>query len=165
MADQISLADALTTEHHEIDAAIDRFAGTGPDESLAAWAQPLVDGLRALRRHIYLEEDLVFPPLKQGALTMPIMVMENEHGELWRRLDALEALLSHDDVDAEPKRSATITACRELLALLAQHNAKEEPVIYPHVDPSLDEAAAAQLAEFMETGTTPDGWTPARADG
>ncbi|GAC56667.1 hypothetical protein GOHSU_12_00570 [Gordonia hirsuta DSM 44140 = NBRC 16056] len=165
MSQPTDLATALTAEHHEIDAAIERFTRTPPAQSLGEWARPLVDGLHALRRHIYLEEDLVFPPLKQGALRMPIMVMENEHGQMWRRLDALEALLEHDDVDTEPKRTAAIQACNELLELLSAHNSKEEPVIYPHVDPELSDAAKAQLGEFLVTGRTPAGWTPARAEG
>lgn len=165
MTTSTTLSDALTREHHEIDAAIEAFSGADPGASVAQWAQPLVDGLRALRRHIYLEEDLVFPPLSQGALRMPIMVMLVEHGEMWRRLHALDALLAREDVDAEPQRSAAIDACTELLELLANHNSKEEPVIYPHIDPELDADAKAYLEDFLATGTTPEGWVPARAAG
>ena len=79
--------------------------------------------------------------------------------------DALEMIALHDDVDAEPKRPATMASCHELLNLLSRHNAKEEAVIYPQVGPKLDDAAAAQVSRFLETGTAPDRWTPARASG
>lgn len=98
----------MTTQRHEIDAAASRLTPAPADQSVAEWAQPLLDGVRSFRRHAYLDDDLSSP---------------REHGELWRRLDALEALLAHDDVDVEPKRSATIAACHELRDLLVEHNA------------------------------------------
>ena len=50
-----------------------------------------------------------------------------------------------------------------MLGLLADHNSKEEPVIYPHVDADLDAGAQATLADFLETGTMPEGWVCERA--
>lgn len=58
-----------------------------------------------------------------------------------------------------------MASCHELLDPLSRHNAKEEAVIYPQVGPKLDDAAAAQVSRFLETGTAPDRWTPARASG
>ncbi|MGO1198854.1 MAG: hemerythrin domain-containing protein [Dermabacteraceae bacterium] len=110
--------------------------------------------MEALRRHIYLEEEIVFPRLPPGPLMMPLMVMRREHGELWRRMDALAAALEDPATTSEGLE----TACRELLSLLESHNEKEEPVIYPHLDADLDWSAAAQVRELLETGTLPEGW-------
>jgi len=150
-----ALADALTTEHHEIDTGIETYlagldSGGGP--------APLHAAMHALRRHIYLEETFLFPPLKAGGLMMAIMVMEREHGELWRGMDALEQTLLAPR-DPEELRDA----CRSLLALLDDHNSKEEPVVYPRADADLTGGQRDQLAAFLESGTFPDGWVCAKA--
>ena len=48
--------------------------------------------------------------------------------------------------------------CGELLDQLDQHNSKEEPVIYPQADHSLAPQKSTELARFIESGHTPDGW-------
>ena len=64
-----SLAEALEREHHEIDAGIEEFlarrARRGDQRA------PLRRALAALRRHIYLEEEFVFPPLDDAGLVAP----------------------------------------------------------------------------------------------
>jgi iron-sulfur cluster repair protein YtfE (RIC family) len=148
------LADALTREHHAIDAGIEAYlAGLDAGGDPA----PLRESMHALRRHIYLEESFLFPPLKP-TMMMALFVMLREHGELWRSMDAIEASLD-SAADAASLRSA----CQELLALLDSHNQKEEPVVYPRADADLSDEARAQLAEFLDAGTFPEGWTCEKA--
>lgn len=151
MAD-VTLAAALEDEHHRIDAGIQAYLddpGTGTDALLGA--------VTLLRRHIYLEEQFLFPPVRDAGLTMPVFVMVREHVEIWRLLDEIEALAAGTTAPAGAGRTAA--ACGELLALLESHNAKEEPVIYPHADTDLAPAAHAHLLELLENGTLPTGWT------
>ncbi|WEG10111.1 hemerythrin domain-containing protein [Microbacterium horticulturae] len=154
MSDGTVLADALTREHHDIDTGIEAYL-TGLDSG--GDAAPLHTAMHALRRHIYLEETFLFPPLRAGGLMMAIMVMEREHGELWRAMDALEHTLVAPR-DPEELRDA----CRSLLALLDDHNSKEEPVVYPRADADLTDQQRTQLAAFLESGTFPDGWVCAK---
>lgn len=143
MTEGSALADALTAEHRAIDVGIEAFLGDAAD------AGPLRDAMLALRRHIYLEETFLFPPLKP-TMMMPLFVMLREHGELWRAMDEVDAAVaSGGDADAK---------CRDLLVLLDEHNRKEEPIIYPRADADLDEGVRAELADFLESGTYPDGW-------
>ncbi|BBZ00504.1 hemerythrin domain-containing protein [Mycolicibacterium fallax] len=135
-------AVAYTAEHRAIDAEIERFLDA-PDDGAA-----LRTALDTLRRHIYLEEKFMFPPLRAAGLMMPIMVMIREHGELWRAMDAIEA------GDPDP------AACRELLRMLAVHNDKEEPIVYPQAT-ELD--CAADLTELLTEAAMPDGWVCAAA--
>ncbi len=151
-----SLAGAFTQEHHQIDAGIEEYLadpdrGGGP----ARRARPLLRAMEALRRHIYLEEEVVFPHLPPGPLMMPLMVMRREHGELWRRMDALAAHLEDDSSPVDGLEEA----CAELLALLEEHNRKEEPIIYPHMDADLAEHEQSLIRELLEEGTLPEGWT------
>lgn len=142
-AEGMALADALTAEHRAIDVGIEAFLGDAGD------AQALRDAMVALRRHIYLEEVFLFPPLK-ATMMMPIFVMLREHGELWRAMDEVDATVAAGgDADA---------TCRDLLVLLDEHNKKEEPIIYPRADADLDDDVRAELADFLADGTYPDGW-------
>lgn len=155
MAAQL-LAEALETEHHEIDGGIEQFAaGLADGHSDPA---PLQRAMAALRRHIYLEEAFLFPPLKAD-LAMPIFVMEREHGQIWDDMDSLGALLELE----QPESVVLADACQELLAKLERHNEKEEPIIYTHATNTLSPELAEPMTKFLETGVMPDGWRPSRA--
>jgi len=45
------------------------------------------------------------------------------------------------------------------LALSDRHNSKEEPIVYPLAETDLTVADSGELAQFLWTGRTPDGWT------
>src|SRR5699024_9029196 len=49
-------------------------------------------------------------------------------------------------------------ACTELLALLEEHNRKEEPIIYPHMDADLAEHEQVLIRVLLEEGPLPEGW-------
>jgi hypothetical protein len=85
---------------------------------------------------------------------MPIAVMMREHRELWRTMAALTDLI----VD-RPDSGQLRDTCHRLLGQLEQHNSKEEPIIYTHADGDLPAQVSAELARFIESGRTPDGWT------
>lgn len=150
----VSLQAVLTREHRDIDAGIEAFVAD-LDRGVVD-PEPLLNAFEALRRHIYLEEEFLFPPIRQSGLVMPVLVMLREHGTLWQLMDALTELLEgNDPADVD---DVLLSTCRELLGALDQHNRKEEPIIYPHAATDLTEEAAANLADFFETGSTPDGW-------
>lgn len=144
-----TLAVALEDEHHRIDAGIAQFLADP-----GAGAEPLLSAVSLLRRHIYLEEEFLFPPVRDAGMQMPVFVMIREHVEIWRLLDEIDTLAA-GPVGSE----RLVAACRELLGLLESHNAKEEPVIYPHADTDLAPADHAHLLEFLRSGTMPEGWT------
>lgn len=154
-----NLSAALEREHQEVDAGIGAFlekldAGSVDADALHAT-------LSALRRHIYLEEQLLFPPISKGAQMMSVFGMIRGHGEIWRAMDTLDDLIagSGDTADHDTLRQL----CQTLLALLADHNKVEEPVIYPAADSGLAPEQAAELAGFLESGRMPDGWVCAKA--
>lgn len=149
--EQATLGKALELEHRQIDGAIEAYLAAADGE--AADPAPLRTALAGLRRHIYLEEQFLFPPLQAAGLMGPIFVMLREHGALWRAMDAVEAL------PPSPFGTAAIReACTALLVLLDAHNSKEEPIIYAQADKILDAAASAELLDFLAQGTAPGGW-------
>jgi iron-sulfur cluster repair protein YtfE (RIC family) len=146
-----SLAAALEREHQDIDDEIEVFAA-----GLAAGtidAGPLRRASAALRRHIYLEEEFLFPPLREAGLVAPVFVMLREHGELWRILDAIDTELALD-----PDTAALQKLCRELVVQLQHHNPKEEQILYPQADQVLHGEVGSRLKAFIESGQLPEGW-------
>jgi hemerythrin-like domain-containing protein len=150
-----TLTEALEREHHDIDRGIIAFRDS------VALADPRTEELSravaALRRHIYLEERFLFPPLRAAGMLPPVLVMLREHGEIWRVLDALEA------VDATTSPDQAREHCDDLLTLLTEHNAKEEPIIYPQGDHVLSDEAKQELHAFIDSGEMPEGWVCAQA--
>lgn len=153
----LTLSNELTREHHEIDDAIETFIEKLDCGSLQR--ELLTDTLEALRRHIYLEEVFLFPPLREAGIVMPIFVMMREHGQLWHTMGTLADLLA-DGNDTQRLRDT----CTQLLNQLQQHNSKEEPVIYPNADTDLPPQTSAELTRFIETGRTPEGWVCQQAN-
>ncbi|GAA5229945.1 hemerythrin domain-containing protein [Arthrobacter cryoconiti] len=162
--DQGTLGGALETEHRQIDGGIEAYltalAGLDSPADLADPA-PLQSAIEGLRRHIYLEEEFLFPPLKAAGLMGPIFVMLREHGQLWTAMDHLDILLADAPATGASATASLREACTALLALLDAHNSKEEPIIYTQADAILDAAASDDLLKFLAQGTTPDGWVAA----
>jgi regulator of cell morphogenesis and NO signaling len=146
-----TLAAALEREHREIDEGIAAYL-VGQAEGPGG-IEPLTQAIAALRRHIFLEEEFLFPPLRAAGLIAPVFVMLREHGEIWDTLDAVDALLR-----AGAPRGTVDEACQTLLAQLGRHNSKEEPILYPRADDVLDGDASASLEAFLAAGEVPPGW-------
>jgi regulator of cell morphogenesis and NO signaling len=151
-----TLAAALEREHREIDEGIEQF--TVGRRGGTTDTGPLTRAMEALRRHIYLEEEFVFPPLRAAGMLPPVLVMLREHAEIWKNLDELDAALNDDAAGDD-----VLKLCAELTPRLQAHNEKEEPIIYPQADAVLSDAATAQLQAFLASGTMPEGWVCERA--
>lgn len=154
-----TLAAALEREHRDIDAGIEQFTAepAGGDRD----TEPLLRAIAALRRHIYLEEEFLFPPLAAAGLVAPIFVMLREHGQLWTTLDQLHATLN---AGSETTGGASAPAlCHQLIVQLAHHNLKEERVLYAQADEVLTAEATEQLTGFLATSELPDGWVCEKA--
>ena len=93
-----------------------------------------------LRRHIYIEEEILFPALPSDN-DKDIEFLEVQHGEVFRFLKSLN---SNNNADLIKDIS------KKLLDLLIEHNAFEESFIYGNFE-KLD-------AAFIEKITFPVGW-------
>jgi len=151
-AQRESLSRALEQEHREIDVVIKSWAdGTPsrPDQRAA-----LGRAVEELRCHIYVEEELLFPPFREAGMVGPILVMLREHADMWPLLDALDSRLAQGGQD-----DLLRTTCRELLILLAHHNPKEEQILYPEIDRIVAADTAPAVHELLEVGRIPADWT------
>jgi regulator of cell morphogenesis and NO signaling len=150
------ISAALMRQHREIGAAIEFFiekleGGSTQTELVAAM-------LEALRRHIYLEEVFLFPPIREAGIVVPIIAMMREHGQLWATMESLTQLLT--ELEDSPRLKAT---CTQLLDQLHKHSFTEEPAIYLHANYELSASTSEELTRFVVTGRLPEGWICQRA--
>jgi iron-sulfur cluster repair protein YtfE (RIC family) len=85
-----------------------------------------------LRRHVRTEDDVLFPAFEAHTglrNTGPTAVMRREHREIERRLDRIS-----DALDGKPDLTLIERELVALQALLADHDRREERVIYPACD-------------------------------
>jgi regulator of cell morphogenesis and NO signaling len=99
-----------------------------------------------LQRHIIWEEDILFPIFEQKTGMYgqgPTEVMRMEHRLIKRHLEAI-----HDKV----KVGSSDTDNDEILLLntLFQHNEKEERILYPAIDRSMNEGERKGVFETMQ---------------
>ena len=151
-----TVGQVLEQDHHVIDeyfAVFARSLEAAANETGALDALALETGVRALRHHIYVEEEFHFPPLRAGGLMGPLMVMLREHGELWGLLDRLQLEVADDAPTTD-----VFQTWGHVSTLLDAHNMKEEQIIYPGGDQILDAATSADVVEALHDGQLPDGW-------
>lgn len=134
----------LKAQHRRIDTGIEGVLG-GDNDLL-----PLREALTLLRRHVYLEEQFLFPPLASSGLGMPVFVMKREHGQMWPLMERLQMAC-----DAGASAGTLGNDCRSLVQLLQIHNPKEEAVIYS----AADQLADASLVENLDRAQPPAGWS------
>lgn len=82
-----SVRQRMEREHDDLDDGIDTFVAglraAHPDFDMFSHA------LNGLRRHIYLEAELLFPPLAAAGLAAPVQVMLREHASIWHGVNLL----------------------------------------------------------------------------
>lgn len=140
-----TIKSILEADHARCDAlfAEAESAVASGDWQQAAAALDLFDA--ALRRHLAMEEDVLFPAFEQatGNASGPTAVMRSEHRQLRDiTADAMRAL--------EQRASDDFFAAVETMQIMmGQHNLKEEGILYPMADRLLKDRAE-QLLEAMQ---------------
>lgn len=149
-------SERLTIEHHQIDQGVEGIVnGTGEPQALMA-------ALKLLRQYVYVEEQVLFPPLAETGLAMPIFVMNREHGLMWPLIRSLEAACA-----AAAAADTLREDARNFMQLLTIHNVKEEEVVYAaadryanaHPDTSLTHTSITQA---IAAARMPEDWICAK---
>lgn len=98
-----------------------------------------------LRRHIHLEDEFVFPRFEQltGMTGSHTMVMRDEHRAIEHHLAGMIDAAMRDDRDGFDSEQEA------MVAVLCDHSAKEEAVIYPMVDRHLPAAEREAFVASM----------------
>lgn len=139
--------EALSWDHDRLDALEERaFAARAKGDLHEARAIYAVFAY-GLRRHIRFEEEILFPEFELRAGFSPeggpTAVMRDEHREILRCLDRIEAGISDPIANVDSPRHA-------LHAVLGNHNLKEENIVYPLTDQALTAAERDALVARMQ---------------
>jgi iron-sulfur cluster repair protein YtfE (RIC family) len=140
-----TVTDYLAGDHRRLDSLL---AGARAATRASDWPELEVElrgFIDGLRRHIRLEEEIVFPVFaKRTGIVGPLRVMEEEHRVLEGLLAQILAATSRTD------GLALNELMQRLSDLIVVHNAKEERVLYPKTDQALTPTERAALATRLE---------------
>lgn len=128
-----SLAAFFAHDHDEVDglwARVEAAAESGDAERVRS---AFDDFDRAQRRHISMEENVLFPAFEEatGMTGGPTQVMRDEHQQMRGLLDQMHRSLVAGDPQEMMDQGDT------LLLLIQQHNQKEEGILYPMAEQAL----------------------------
>ncbi len=146
------VATVLEQDHRVIDEGFAAFVATA--EQGRVDREPYDRAAEGLRRHIFVEEEALFPPLRAAGLVGPVLVMLREHGEIWDLLDTLDGLLAGGGAGPDD----LLPVWRRLEDVLAQHNVKEERILYPAADQALSEVDLDDVRAALRDSVVPQGW-------
>lgn len=137
------VTDYMQDDHHRLDKILATFqdAYKGGKWADALFAFNEFD--LGLRRHIRGEEEVLFPLFEQKTGMTdagPTFVMRMEHTDIRDFLDKIKAATEAEDSEA------AAGATQMLLNTLADHNMKEEQILYPESDSFL---SAAEVKDFI----------------
>lgn len=138
-----SITNFFEVDHHEIDAIFDQISFKDPSKDLSLFEE--FD--HRLERHIHWEEDLLFsaigkvaPMIEQG----PVRIMKIEHEGIRNSKAKAKVAFKNGDLVAAQEH------CQAMKEMLAQHNFKEEGILYPACDQSLDKERIAEIFSRIE---------------
>lgn len=139
------VSEYMIAHHRDCDAAYGRAERNALASDLAGLEREAGAFLAELERHIAVEEELLFPAFEErtGMDGGPTAMMRIEHEQMRGLFAEMRAALAARDA------AGYLAAARTLLALLQQHNAKEENMMYPMLDEALGEDAAALLEQVQ----------------
>jgi iron-sulfur cluster repair protein YtfE (RIC family) len=141
------MMESITSTMQEDHVLIDGFAERASVAAQARdWSSLRREGrefLRRLRRHIEMEENVLFPAFEQRTGMRregPIQQMRIEHERMQPILAGMQAALAVNDV------TGFELTLKSLLDLLQPHNVKEERMMYPMLDDAMGAEAGALIA-------------------
>ena len=147
-----SITGFLGADHRRITKLWDEMIAAFEREDFNTIHVRAAEFIAALRRHIAMEEQILFPAIEEKTgmrQTGPTHAMRLEHREIERVLDGLAPLLTVQE------RWTAIQAIEgeitDPAALFRSHDGKEEAVLYPMADKILGAEAARKLVDRMRT--------------
>lgn len=131
-------------DHDRLDSLFQQYQQTKHSDVKAA--KPYFrEFFKGLRRHIVLEEEVLFPFFEKttGITAGPTEVMRREHRQIGEILDRLHQKIRDANPDTDKEE-------QEVLAVLKLHNEKEENILYPAIDQASSSDVKAILFLQME---------------
>jgi uncharacterized protein (DUF2249 family)/hemerythrin-like domain-containing protein len=142
-----TVSDYLGFDHRRLDSILPEVEKLVAEVDLAAAAERFAEFSCGLDRHIEAEEEILFPDFERrtGMTSGPTVVMRAEHVEIRRWMGAASSCLEAHDLEGFRNAVARMTD------VLAEHNLKEEHILYPMSDDAVgDPRAQHELVRKMQ---------------
>jgi hemerythrin-like domain-containing protein len=125
-----SIMSYLAWDHDRLDGLIADVKRAVGAKDFGAAREPYSAFDEGLRRHIRVEETILFPffEVRTGTTTGPTAVMREEHREIEHALELMAGALDREDGEGFGE------AQRFFEVVIEAHNSKEENVLYPMSD-------------------------------
>ncbi|MCG7869544.1 MAG: hemerythrin domain-containing protein [Candidatus Thiodiazotropha taylori] len=126
----IKISQSMTEDHRCIDQVfVEMERAITKSEWEDAWL--IADSFdEMMERHFSIEEDVLFPAIEEATASAsgPVRVMTMEHDQIRYLVNVLRTAIT------EQSRDNGLSASETLLMMIQQHNSKEESVLYPMAD-------------------------------
>ena len=125
-----NVLEFMGQDHDRLDKILEEFRCTKNTDVTRAVAL-FHDFMAVLSRHIVWEEEILFPFFEQKTHmhdTGPVAVMRIEHNHIKNYLEKIQNRILAKEINGIDE-----LVCG-LMELLADHNAKEESILYPWID-------------------------------
>ncbi|MBI4738961.1 hemerythrin domain-containing protein [Candidatus Woesearchaeota archaeon] len=127
------ILEFMGKDHDRLDSIFEKFRHSTND--LDELRQRFHDFKTGLQRHIVWEEDILFPVFENNTGMCdsgPTVVMRMEHRQIKEFLEKIHNCI------AKGATAEIDELARGLIAVLSDHNDKEESILYPWIDETLD---------------------------
>lgn len=140
-----NITAVLTADHRYEDQLFVAATQAAEQGDWAACHQQFNAFLRALKHHMKIEEEVLFPAFEQasGVSGGPTRVMRQEHQQMLAALDRIAASIAARN--AEEFRALA----QSFAGLMTAHSTKEEHVLYPLCDEVLPGLSGEKLQEMV----------------
>lgn len=139
--------DLLQREHRRLDALLVQAMRLLNEGEMDGAAEVLRQFIHGLRRHLYLEDEVLAPVLDSGgATTDATAIMRREHAEIAAQLELIGDSLRAGDAGA----AETSSYCAILSGTLAKHEHREEQNLFPRWQVALTRRGGAEASALLE---------------
>ncbi len=144
-----SITEYMQQRHRDCD---DLFAQAESSASGGNWSDTTAHWTgfsEKMERHFRMEEQVLFPAFetKTGHTQGPTSVMRMEHEQMRALMKELTACMNNED------QERFLGLAESLMLLIQQHNMKEEQMLYPMTDQTLNDVASV-LTQMQTLGET-----------
>lgn len=139
-----TVTEYLHTDHRRLDGIFNNFMNAVKGNELDEATKGFREFRLGLKRHIRVEEDILFPVFEQKTGMFdggPTAVMRMEHKEIQELLDRILAAAEGKEPDK------AISSSNSLINILMEHNMKEEHILYPESDDFLTEEERIEVVK------------------
>lgn len=143
-----TVTEFFQTDHRRLDGIYNRFQEAYKEGRWEDAAGEFREFRLGLKRHIKAEEEILFPVFEEKTgmhESGPTFVMRMEHKDIQELLDKI--LDSTEGKD----RSTVSDASYNLSNILADHNMKEEHILYPESDEFMSETERIKVVKKAQT--------------